>query len=62
MHYYQKRAGSRKHHPDLFTDWLAGEQLRAENPAARRIADRFRCSIHHALVVVEVGGFGGQSR
>jgi hypothetical protein len=43
----QKRPSRRNYHPDLF-DWIVERELRATNPAVRRIAQKFGLSIRHA--------------
>jgi hypothetical protein len=47
-------------HPDLF-DWLAERQLRAADPAARRIAHRYGLSIFAAATIARLAGLGGGS-
>jgi hypothetical protein len=44
-------------HPSLF-DWLAERQLRAADPAARRIARRYGLSIFAAATIARLAGLG----
>jgi hypothetical protein len=59
---YHKRA---KRHStsqlDLF-DWAADRGLRAADPVARRIAQRYRLTIHHARLIAQHAGIAEQSR
>jgi hypothetical protein len=43
-------------------DWLAEQDLKISDPAARLIARRFGLTIHHANVIARIAGLGGQSR
>jgi hypothetical protein len=49
------------HRLDLF-DWIAERQLRAADPAARRIAQRYGVSIHAAVAIARLAGLGDQER
>lgn len=61
MRIYAKRASSRNHHPDLF-DWYREHKLRRTNHAARRIADRYGLSVHHAATIATHAGLDPESR
>ena len=47
--------------PDIF-DWFAERELRARDPVARRIAQRFGVSIYHARIIARASGLGEQTR
>jgi hypothetical protein len=57
-----------KHRPKSFNyqlnlfDWSRERELRASNPAARRIARQFGLPIHYAVTIARLAGLGEQSR
>jgi hypothetical protein len=46
---------------DLF-DWASDQELRAADPVARRIAQRYGLTIHHARLIAQYAGIAQQSR
>jgi hypothetical protein len=62
MNLYRVRTASRNHfQPDLF-EWLRERELRVTNRAARKLAERYGISAHHAAVLLAAAGVGGPSR
>jgi hypothetical protein len=61
MPIYPKRASSRNNHPDLF-DWYRERELRRNNHAARRIAERYGLPLHHAATIARLAGIDADSR
>jgi hypothetical protein len=61
MSIYLKRDKSRNHQLDLFL-WSRERELRATDPNARRIAQQFGLSIHHAATIARLAGVGEQVR
>jgi hypothetical protein len=63
MSRYQKRRATRNYplQPDLF-DWARERDLRAANPNARRLADRYGISVQHAATIAAAAGLGETSR
>jgi hypothetical protein len=59
---YQKRRATRNYslQPDLF-DWARERDLRAANPNARGLADRYGISVQHATIAA-AAGLGETSR
>jgi hypothetical protein len=58
---YQKRGISRNCHLDPL-DWYRERDRRGANRAARKLAQRFGISVHHAAVLVSAAGLGGLSQ
>jgi hypothetical protein len=61
MPIYGKRASPRKNHPDL-VDWYRERELRRTNHAARRIAERYGLTLHHAATVARLAGIDPEAR
>jgi len=55
---YDKRAGVRNLPLDLFNGAAARETLRSSDPAALRIAARYRISVSHAALILRLAGLG----
>ena len=54
---YQKRPLLRNCQPNIL-NWCRERELRATNRAARKLAQRYRISIHHAAELAAAGGVG----
>lgn len=54
---YRKHQTHRNYHPDLF-DWHREFELWHTNPAARRIAERYRVSLSQASTIAKLAGVG----
>jgi hypothetical protein len=58
---YSKRAKSRNYQLDLF-DWSNERELRRNDRAVRRIAERFGITLVHAATIARLAGIGPEAR